>query len=57
MPQVQDDEVQQIAALWVERFGEPPPILTDAALMLRILDSMSADAMSRATDLPPLNFL
>jgi hypothetical protein len=57
MPQIQDDEVQRIAALWLERFGEPPPILTDAALMLRILDSMSADAMSRVADLPPLNFM
>lgn len=47
MTDVQDDEIQRVAALWLERFGEPPPILTDPALMLRILDSMSAEAMLR----------
>lgn len=37
----ENEEVRLIAALWLERFGEPPAMLTDAELMWRILRSMS----------------
>jgi hypothetical protein len=30
----------EIAELWRERFGEPPPILTDAETMFRVLISL-----------------
>lgn len=31
---------REIAELWRERFGEPPPILTDAETMFRVLISL-----------------
>ena len=37
----ENEEVRLIAALWLERFGEPPAMLTDADLMWRVLRSMS----------------
>ena len=37
----ENEEVRLIAALWLERFGEPPVMLTDADLMWRVLRSMS----------------
>ena len=40
----ENEEVRLIAALWLERFGEPPAILTDADLMWRVLRSMSEGA-------------
>lgn len=30
----------EIAELWREKFGEPPPILTDAETMFRVLISL-----------------
>lgn len=41
MSHEENEEVRLIAALWLERFGEPPAMLTDAELMWRILRSMS----------------
>ena len=41
MSRDENEEVRLIAALWLERFGEPPAMLTDADLMWRVLRSMS----------------
>lgn len=30
----------EIAAIWFERFGQPPPILTDPELMLSVMSSL-----------------
>ena len=38
-----DIEVLRLAWIWVTRFGEPPPILTDAAALRRVLDSLPPD--------------
>lgn len=37
----ENEEIRLIAALWLERFGEPPAMLTDPELMWRVLRSMS----------------
>jgi hypothetical protein len=34
-----DREVLRLAWLWVQRFGEPPPILTEPELMRRVLEA------------------
>ena len=39
----ENEELRLIAALWLERFGEPPAMLTDADLMWRVLHSMSEE--------------
>jgi hypothetical protein len=43
MSHEENEEVRLIAALWLERFGEPPAMLTDAELMWRVLRSVSED--------------
>ena len=43
----ENEEVRLIAALWLERFGEPPAMLTDAELMWRVLRSVSEEPASR----------
>ncbi len=44
MSREESEELRLIAALWQDRFGEPPPIITDADLMLQVLHSASIDA-------------
>jgi hypothetical protein len=39
MTQSEGRAPSEIADLWRERFGEPPPILTDAETMFRVLIS------------------
>ncbi len=48
----ENEEVRLIAALWLERFGEPPAMLTDAKLMWQVLRSMSQDPASRPPPVP-----
>lgn len=40
MTQSEGLEPNEIAELWREKFGEPPPILTDAETMFRVLISL-----------------
>jgi hypothetical protein len=40
MTQTEGRGPREIAELWRERFGEPPPILTDAETMFRVLISL-----------------
>lgn len=35
-----DPELARLTRIWRRRFGEPPPILAEAALIRRILDSL-----------------
>ena len=39
MPEEIDREILRLAWLWVLRFGEPPPILTDPATMRQALEA------------------
>ncbi|WP_340644225.1 hypothetical protein [Phenylobacterium sp.] len=38
-----DSELLRLAFIWHRRFGEPPPILTDAEMIRRVLDSLPPD--------------
>lgn len=38
-----DPELARLTCIWRIRFGEPPPILAEAALIRRILDSLPSD--------------
>jgi hypothetical protein len=38
------EELQTIIDIWQERFGEPPPIITDADLMWQVMRSMPVTA-------------
>jgi hypothetical protein len=40
----------EIAELWRERFGEPPPILTDAETMFRVLISLPPRSFAPADE-------
>lgn len=35
-----DPELLSLACIWRKRFGEPPPIVTDAEMIRRVLDSL-----------------
>lgn len=35
-----DPELLCLSAIWQRRFGEPPPIVTDAEMIRRVLDSL-----------------
>ncbi|MES2724728.1 MAG: hypothetical protein V4656_16375 [Pseudomonadota bacterium] len=35
-----DPELLRLAHIWETRFGEPPPIVTDAEMIRRVLDSL-----------------
>lgn len=35
-----DPELLRLACIWRDRFGEPPPIVTDAEMIRRVLDSL-----------------
>ena len=39
-----DEEILALARLWEQRFGEPPPILTDAELMRSVMDGTYDEA-------------
>jgi hypothetical protein len=39
-----NEEQRRMAELWRERFGEPPPILTDVELMRSVLRDLSPRA-------------
>lgn len=47
MSRDENEEIRLIAALWLERFGEPPAMLTDADLMWSVLRSVSEEPGSR----------
>lgn len=38
-----DPELLRLACIWRDRFGEPPPIVTDAEMIRRVLDSLPPD--------------
>lgn len=38
-----EEEVLAVVQLWEERFGEPPPILTDPELMWRVLGASPSE--------------
>jgi hypothetical protein len=38
-----DPELLRLACIWQMRFGEPPPIVTDAEMIRRVLDSLPPD--------------
>ena len=38
-----DSELLRLAHIWQMRFGEPPPIVTDAEMIRRVLDSLPPD--------------
>jgi hypothetical protein len=38
-----NEEFRLITELWLQRFGEPPPILTDADLMWQVMCSMPGE--------------
>ncbi|MDO8910441.1 MAG: hypothetical protein Q8N10_18370 [Phenylobacterium sp.] len=38
-----DPELLRLAHIWQMRFGEPPPIVTDAEMIRRVLDSLPPD--------------
>jgi hypothetical protein len=40
----------EIAELWREKFGEPPPILTDAETMFRVLISLPPRSFAPADE-------
>jgi hypothetical protein len=41
------DQHAEIEAEWRERFGEPPPIRTDVALMRKVLEAAARDGYGR----------
>ena len=41
---------RQAERLWCERFGQPPPIRTDAELMMKVLRSAGPAPVERAKD-------
>jgi hypothetical protein len=44
-----DDELRHVTELWRERFGEPPPILTDVDLMRSVLRDLSPESRAEPT--------
>ena len=38
-----DPELLRLARIWRDRYGEPPPIVTDAEMIRRVLDSLPPD--------------
>lgn len=42
-----DPELLRLAHIWKQRFGEPPPIVTDAEMIRRVLDSLPPDPMKK----------
>ncbi|HEX5378387.1 MAG TPA: hypothetical protein VFW47_07415, partial [Phenylobacterium sp.] len=40
MPESEAQRSKDVADLWLRRFGQPPPIVTDPDMMLRVLNSM-----------------
>ncbi|MDP3854171.1 hypothetical protein [Phenylobacterium sp.] len=44
MSRDREEEMLAVARLWEERFGEPPPILTDPDLMRSIMDGPEREA-------------
>lgn len=51
MTQSEGRAPSEIADLWRERFGEPPPILTDAETMFRVLISSPPRSFAPADDM------
>lgn len=43
MAEETDPELLRLTRIWRRRFGEPPPILAEAALIRRILESLPGD--------------
>lgn len=41
-----DPELLRLACIWRKRFGEPPPIVTDAEMIRRVLDSLPPDPVT-----------
>ena len=41
-----DPELLRLAFIWHMRFGEPPPIMTDAAMIRAVLDSLPPPPVS-----------
>ncbi|MDO8325016.1 MAG: hypothetical protein Q7T23_19005 [Phenylobacterium sp.] len=42
-----DPELLRLAHIWQMRFGEPPPIVTDAEMIRRVLDSLPPDPVKK----------
>lgn len=40
MSENETPRLREVTALWQERFGEPPPIVADPEMMLRVLSSL-----------------